>query len=1299
MATPSVYQKISQRVKNANLKLTTDSGTHLPFMKRVNSIIKEFDAEKAVELFFRAPWQDEPRRNKPIESARVRAAILDLSKEDFKSALEQTPMEKKKVEIATSILTGAIPTDYDFLWEEKDHPVKIYSSLGHELFPGDANATNELWDELDDLDFADYDRKVSKLTAAINRIHKRLKDCGEDLSTGRKVAALIKALRPKSKYAQIIFEMKKQTWASFTKAQSRLESLLKTWADLQPSSSKQTAEEAIVNTNGNCAPSGSNSEALMFAQFKKFMNSNRNQAHAQRGGWRGRRGGGGRGRGRGGRKRGPRRDHTNTQCWNCGGRGHYAKNCPTSSSYRDYLNFKSTMNNPNSKFFPAPKEKKQKVIDTLTIDFLDDSVVMPDVSKANDAFDSFALMQENVTGDDVNSRINRRYFSVRSTHACTNDLCMLSSDETLLPMFLCAKNNKNMNDALCKPCMDSGASTCFFNNLKHFQTLKTIPEVNVSLGEQGRSYPVNKMGDVHLQTKVHGRTNILKLKDVIYAPQAPGNFISLSYLDRRMGMKINVANGCMDVFSKKNTKVARAPLNKMTNLYNLSCEILLNPRWRDTFSRLIGAPLRLNALTTAELMHRRFGHCGLQMLNRTLRKLKVSTVRPVQIRCTACDLTGTKRPQVRDARKRKRHASRKLTHTHTQDNESHDSCTTTDQVEAIRAINSDVKTMPRSRRGYKFFAVFVEQLTRFCLVNKFKTKSELANAAISALKFVEKQGTCTIVEFKSDYESIYKCHKLTSYLDENGIKFSPSTPHRHEQNGIAERVIQTLLRKMRANLKQCGLSNHFWCYALDAAVFVYNRTLHGATNKIPSMEFSKESVQLDSLVVFGCIGVCHIDEEKRSSRHDIDRATLVRMLGYDEHNRDGTYLVCDLKGKTFRARVTKWCEDVYSFAEMLKQLPIKKPRNRRHVANADEQLRRDEAKLREEIECEEKQEKDTERRVSRSNRIRKNRLRFIPGVNYAPMMHHMNALLDADAKDCSGTHESNNADPVENLMLFVESMMKERHAASKHESKWEHWLTNIQMSAQEVLKVPKTFREAVTGPEKESWIPSIKSELKSHVDNGTWRVIERRRMKNTVKMKWVFRKKINADGSIRYKSRLVVCGYSQIEGEDYFNTHAPTLSLGSLRILIAIASRFKLNLHNIDIKTAFLYGMIDADINCEIPGGIAEFLADSIANFSDPVLQLQRAIYGLKQAGYVWLQTYMRSLKSWGFKQCQTDPCVFMKRMNGRVLITAVYVDDTIIMHQSNADLNWLLKQIGKHYQFTNEGELRWALGTWRTLF
>ena len=194
-------------------------------------------------------------------------------------------------------------------------------------------------------------------------------------------------------------------------------------------------------------------------------------------------------------------------------------------------------------------------------------------------------------------------------------------------------------------------------------------------------------------------------------------------------------------------------------------------------------------------------------------------------------------------------------------------------------------------------------------------------------------------------------------------------------------------------------------------------------------------------------------------------------------------------------------------------------------------------------------------------------------------------------------------------------------------------------------------------------------------------------------MRWVLRKKVNADGGIRYKARLVVCGYSQIEGEDFFNTHAPTLSLGSLRVLIALASRLRLNLHNVDIKTAFLHGLIDADINCEIPDGIREFLEDKVAHFDDPVLQLQRAIYGLRQAGYVWLKTYVKSLKSWGFKQCQTDPCVFVKTINGRVLIVAMCVDDTIIAHQSSADLNWLLEQVGKHCKFHNEGDLVWALG------
>ena len=189
---------------------------------------------------------------------------------------------------------------------------------------------------------------------------------------------------------------------------------------------------------------------------------------------------------------------------------------------------------------------------------------------------------------------------------------------------------------------------------------------------------------------------------------------------------------------------------------------------------------------------------------------------------------------------------------------------------------------------------------------------------------------------------------------------------------------------MRANLVQSGLSMHLWCYALDAAVYVYNRRLHTGIKKVPIHAFLKQRVDLDHLVVFGCIGVCHIDEDKRSSRHDLHRAKLVRMLGYDENGRTGTYLVCDFTGKIFRAKVDKWYEDIHCFSELLEQLPRKTPRvkDSTDVDDPDEQLRRDEAKLNKELNEAQTQEKRTQRTSSRAKRQKSNRLRFIPGVNY-----------------------------------------------------------------------------------------------------------------------------------------------------------------------------------------------------------------------------------------------------------------------------------------------------------------------------
>ena len=133
---------------------------------------------------------------------------------------------------------------------------------------------------------------------------------------------------------------------------------------------------------------------------------------------------------------------------------------------------------------------------------------------------------------------------------------------------------------------------------------------------------------------------------------------------------------------------------------------------------------------------------------------------------------------------------------------------------------------------------------------------------------------------------------------------------------------------------------------------VSNRTRHNATEKIPDKESHKREVDIDDLIVFGCIGIAHIDEEKHSSKHDAARGELVRMMGYNENERNGTCLVRNRNGKMFRARVAKRHEDVY-ISELLKQLPMPKPRSHASSTkmNADEseRLRADEAAMKEEM--------------------------------------------------------------------------------------------------------------------------------------------------------------------------------------------------------------------------------------------------------------------------------------------------------------------------------------------------------------
>jgi hypothetical protein len=123
---------------------------------------------------------------------------------------------------------------------------------------------------------------------------------------------------------------------------------------------------------------------------------------------------------------------------------------------------------------------------------------------------------------------------------------------------------------------------------------------------------------------------------------------------------------------------------------------------------------------------------------------------------------------------------------------------------------------------------------------------------------------------------------------------------------------------------------------------------------------------------------------------------------------------------------------------------------------------------------------------------------------------------------------------------------------------------------------PLTYEEAMKSQDSGFWNEAINDEMDSIIGNNTWILVDLPPSFTPISCKWIFRRKLKVDGTIeKFKARFVAKGFKQKEGFDYFDTYALVARIATIRMLIALASAYKFDIHQMNVKTAFLNGELE----------------------------------------------------------------------------------------------------------------------------
>jgi transposase InsO family protein len=824
--------------------------------------------------------------------------------------------------------------------------------------------------------------------------------------------------------------------------------------------------------------------------------------------------------------------------------------------------------------------------------------------------------------------------------------------------------------------VDSGASVHLCNSVHWFTSLSPCKPERISVANK-ETLIATYSGTVKFRVLAGDKRVTVSFSGVLFVPGIKVSLLSVPSMDKA-GLSVSMGNGLCTIRNPHGEVIGSTERCGQSNLYRLDVKPVRRPSSSPTAMSVISedssqfvafANTQGSRPVSWAVLHARLGHlhsAGMKQLlsDKMADGLVISSdgPQPDLSMCRGCIQGKSHRAPFPSASEHR-------------------------ATQLLELVHSDVAGpfSERTFNGFRFFVTFIDDFTRYVAVYLMHTKDDVLPCFKEWKGFAEKETGQRIGTLRCDGGgeygiAQYRTGEFNAFRKEHSIKLHHSAADSPQQNGVAERANRTIMETARSMQTAAGLSKQFWGVTVQTAVHLRNRSPSKLLEKkTPFEAYFGKKPDLSYLRVFGCKAHALITNRHRDKLSP--KTTSLTMVGYSDEVKQGLRLFNSETKKVVVRRASEvWCEEptvgsliIPTDTPAAEDTPSPSIASTPAISDTpfDEDAWEIEPTVSQPMAA--VPESVTPPPVPSSGRIGTRSNPSPPLVVDRPLHSQEKKLLDFTQP--SGTGKD------------IPSSIQRAHLSILEEGDEQHCLS-VMAEMDESVSDPNTYQQAMSRPDWQLWFKAMTEELESTAAANTWTLVRLPDGRLAIGCKWVYKIKRKADGSVdRYKARLVAKGYSQKEGVDYTETFAPVARMSSLRTLLAVVAAEDLELHQMDVKTAFLNGDLTEDIYMQQPPGFAA------AGQEDLVCKLNRSLYGLKQAGRSWYKKIDSALVGLDFFAFPADNCIYVQRTDEDTVYLLLYVDDLLLACRSLSKLTAVKEQLSSLFSMKDMGEAQYILG------